>query len=72
MEQMFAAYGIPDEVLTDNGPPFNGREFADFASNAGFHHRKITPLWPQANEQAERFLQSLGKVIRKGLAEGHD
>ena len=63
MEQMFAVHGIPEEVMTDNGPPFNGKKFADFASRSGFRHRKVTPLHPQANGQVERFMRSLGKVI---------
>ena len=30
----------------------------------------ITPLWPQANAEAERFMRNLGKVIRSALVEG--
>ncbi|XP_062568257.1 uncharacterized protein K02A2.6-like [Saccostrea cucullata] len=53
LDNVFALFGIPDVVKTDNGPPFNGSLFKEFAKHLGFQHRKITPLWPQANGEAE-------------------
>jgi hypothetical protein len=44
MEKIFVTHGIPDEILTDNGPPFNSQAFKTFFHKVGFHHRKITPL----------------------------
>ena len=44
LDAMFARQGIPSELRSDNGPPFNGGEFASFASYLGFKHRRITPL----------------------------
>jgi hypothetical protein len=35
-----------------------------FANYLGFHHRRITPLWPKANGEAERFMRTIGKVIK--------
>ena len=69
MDSVFALFGIPDVVKTDNGPPFNGREFKGFAEHLGFHHRKITPLWPQANGEVERFMKTIGKAIRAAHVE---
>ncbi|PFX32234.1 Uncharacterized protein K02A2.6 [Stylophora pistillata] len=43
LHKVFAEFGVPAKVRTDNGPPFNGREFQSFAKNMGFDHRKITP-----------------------------
>jgi len=72
MEKMFIIHGIPDEILTDNGPPFNSKAFSSFSNRAGFHHRKITPLWPQANGQAEAFMKNLGKSIRIAVSQKQD
>ena len=47
--EAFALFGIPGECRTDNGPPFQGEEFAMYAKTQGFGHRKITPLHPEAN-----------------------
>jgi hypothetical protein len=64
LDKVFSMFGIPRILKTDNGPPFNSEQFSKFAGHLGFHHRKITPLWPQANATAERFMRTLGKAIR--------
>ncbi|GFR80235.1 transposon Ty3-G Gag-Pol polyprotein [Elysia marginata] len=63
INQIFARFGTPIVLKSDNGPPFNGTEFAAFAKKLGFHHRKITPLWPEANGEAERFVRTVNKFI---------
>jgi len=70
LDDILSTFGIPDVIRTDNGPPFNGKEFADFASSLGFKHQKITPLWREANGEAERFMRTIGKVVRTTKAEG--
>ncbi|MEL6802271.1 MAG: RNase H-like domain-containing protein, partial [Bacteroidota bacterium] len=72
MDKMFAVHGIPDTVRTDNGPPFNSKDFKDFARRNGFQTQKVTPLWPEANGQAEAFMKCLGKVVRTAHIEGRD
>ena len=63
MDKIFAEYGVPVVVKSDNGPPFNGSDFKQFADTLGFRHRKITPLWPRSNGEVERLLRTLKKVI---------
>ena len=48
LDRMFAAYGVPQVVKSDNGPPFSEHEFAQFAEYLGFKHRKVTSLLPEA------------------------
>jgi hypothetical protein len=64
LDTIFAAYGTPRVVRTDNGPPFNSSEFANFAKYIGFLHRKVTPLWPKANGEVERMMRNLKKLYR--------
>jgi hypothetical protein len=64
IDKILAAYGTPEELGSDNGPPFNSQEFTRFARKLGFRHRKVTPLAPWANGTAERFMKSLGKVVQ--------
>ncbi|GFO29263.1 Pol polyprotein [Plakobranchus ocellatus] len=59
LNRIFARFGTPSVLKSDNGSPFNGEEFASFAKKLGLHHRKITPLWPETNGEAERFVRSL-------------
>ncbi|XP_068734663.1 uncharacterized protein [Montipora capricornis] len=36
LDQIFATFGTPKIVRSDNGPPFSGKEFAKFAHALGF------------------------------------
>ena len=64
LDNIFSRQGIPQNVQTDNGPPFQGENFRNFGNDLGFTHRRITTLWPQANGEVERFVDTLLKAIR--------
>ena len=68
-KNFFMKHGTPKVVKTDNGPAFKSKEWADFARKAGFRHRKITPLNPQANGSAEAIMKPLNHAIRTALVE---
>ena len=59
LDRVFAAYGVPQVVKSDNGSPFNGHEFAQLAEYLGFEHRRVTPLWPEANGEVENIWQGV-------------
>ncbi|XP_064466636.1 uncharacterized protein LOC135377852 [Ornithodoros turicata] len=63
LRAVFAQFGIPLLLRSDNGPPFQSADFQEFAAELGFHHHRITPLWPQANGEAERFMRTLKKHV---------
>ncbi|CAF1351753.1 unnamed protein product [Didymodactylos carnosus] len=64
LHESLPPFGIPQIVKTDNGPPFNGAEFDNFCNYYGLKYRAITPYWPRANAEAERFMQNLRKVFQ--------
>jgi len=72
MDRIFATHGIPRVVRSDNGPPFSGEEIKQFMLENGIEHRRITPLWPQANSEAENFMKPITKAIRSARAEGRE
>ena len=51
---MFAHFGIPDLLVSDNGPQFSLKEFRQFADLLGFTHQTSSPYYPQANGQSVR------------------
>ena len=67
LEQTFAIFGFPEVIKSDNGPPFQSHEWKKFLSDRGIKTRRITPLWPQANAQAENFNKPLMKAIRAAV-----
>ena len=64
LDKMFSEFGVPDVVKSDNGPPFNSKEFASFADDLGFKHQKVTPKWARGNGEVERFVRTVKKVIK--------
>ena len=55
---------------SDNGPPFNSKEFAEFASQEGFKHHRVTPLHPRANGEAENFMKLINKTEQRAHVQG--
>ena len=41
--------GYPDEIVSDNGPPFQSKEFAKFLSSLGIKHTTSSPGYPHSN-----------------------
>ena len=56
-------------MKSDNGPSIDSDEFDNWARFIGFRHRKKIPLWPQVNGEAERYVRTLGKIIRTAMIE---
>ena len=63
LDKLFSMFGSPKVLKTDNGIPWNSIRMSQFATYLGFHHRRITPCWPQANSEAERFKRVLQKTL---------
>ena len=70
MDKIFATHGIPMIVKSDSGPPFTCNEIKQFMEENSIQHCKITPLWPQANSEAENFMKPMTKAIHSAKAEG--
>ena len=63
LDKIFAVHGVPRIVKSDNGPPFQSAEFRQFSEYLGFTHRRITPMWPRANGEVERFMRTINKAV---------
>jgi transposase InsO family protein len=61
---MFARNGIPDQIVSDNGPQFIAAEFSVFVNNNGIKHIRSAPYHPAANGLAERFIQTFKQGMR--------
>ena len=58
LRSVFAIYGLPQTIVTDNGPSFTSEEFAQFMARNGIKHVKSAPYHPSSNGQAERAVQT--------------
>ena len=70
LDKTFSVHGIPDTIISDNGPPFNGDDYARYLKALGIQAKFSTPYWPQGNATVERFMQPLGKALKTATLEG--
>ena len=53
LRHMFAAYGLPEQLVSDNGPQFMSEEFRQFTRGNGIKHIRSSPYHPASNGLAE-------------------
>ena len=61
----FARFGIPERLITDNGPQFISSEYKQFASEYGFEHVMSSPYWQQGNGKAEAAVKIVKRMYQK-------
>ena len=66
LRRLFAAYGLPRQLVSDNGPQFSAEEFAIFCKMNGVKHIRSAPYHPASNGQAERFVQTFKRAMKAG------
>ena len=63
MRTLFGSYGIPEQVVSDNGPQFASEDFAEFMRRNRIKHIRSTPYHPSTNGLAERFVQTFKRAL---------
>ena len=61
---MFACYGIPATLLSDNDLQFSSKEFEDFTTAYCFQHVTSSPHFPQANGLTEHTVCTVKKLLQ--------
>lgn len=69
---IFASYGIPKILVTDNGRTFIAEEFKHFLKTCGIMPKCTTPYNPATNGQAERFVQTLKNALKRADVNGNN
>ena len=65
---LIARFGTPAEVISDNGPSFQG-VLAQFLRERQIRHRLITPGLPRSNGLAERAVKTIKLALKKHAAD---
>ena len=60
---MFISFGVPDIIISDNGPQYSSQEFKKFCSDWNICHRPVNPHFPQENGMAERAVQTAKQIL---------
>lgn len=65
LKTIFSRFGIPEGFISDNGPNYTSKDFVNFAKDYGFTHVTSSPLYAQANGEAERVVQTVKRFFDK-------
>ncbi|XP_075741088.1 uncharacterized protein LOC142788732 [Rhipicephalus microplus] len=65
LRDVFARFGFPETIVSDNGPQFTSEEFKQFVREMGCRHVQTAPYNPSTNGLAERFVQTLKNALKK-------
>ena len=64
-KSIFARHGIPEVVVSDNGPQFRAETYKQFAKVYGLRHITSSPFYPQGNGEAERAVGTIKRLLEK-------
>ena len=62
-------FGLPEQIVTDNGSAFTSKEFETFLQRNGIQQIRTAPYHPASNGQAERTVQTFKTRLKKMLNE---
>ncbi|UYV67096.1 K02A2.6-like, partial [Cordylochernes scorpioides] len=65
LKSTFARHGIPEIIITDNGPPFTSQDFTNFTNEWDIEHKTSSPGYPKSNGLVERMVQTVKKQLKK-------
>ncbi|UYV74754.1 K02A2.6-like, partial [Cordylochernes scorpioides] len=65
LRRLFSSYGLPEELVSDNGPQFTGSEMKGFLEGNGIKQTLIPAYHPQSNGLAERAVRTIKTALDK-------
>ena len=67
---MFSAYGLLQQLVSNNDPQFTSSEFATFCAANSIKHVRTPPYHPSSNGLAKWFVQSFKIAVKKADKDG--
>ena len=75
LDDLFAIWGRPETIVSDNGPQFASTTFADCCNAHSIAHLTSAPFHPASNGEAERlvgiFKQTMKRAVREEKKSTH-
>ena len=70
LRHLFAQYGLPEQLVSDNGPQFTSDDFAQFLRSNGVKHIRCSPYHPSSNGAAERLVRTFKQAMKASHLDG--
>ena len=68
LREMFSDLGIPQVIVSDNGPQHSGSEFRKFCAELTIQHRTSSPLYSSGNVQVEQTIGTVKGMMKKCMS----
>ena len=65
LHKFFSSFGLPEEIVSDNGTQFTAHQFQTFCERNGIKHSKTPPYHPASNGAAERAVAVVKHAVQK-------
>ena len=65
LRNLFANFGLPEHIVSDNGPQFTSAEFEEFTKKNNIRHTLTAPAHPATNGMAERYVGFIKSALKK-------
>lgn len=72
LRSTFARFGLPETIVSDNGPPFTSADFENFLTTNGIKHILTAPYHPASNGIAENAVKNVKLILKKAHAQGEE
>ena len=67
-EEIFTRFGVPREILKDQGTQFTSKLMKELTTKYAIRHYKYSPYHPQANGQVESTNKVLEAILTKTVS----
>ncbi|KMQ87799.1 hypothetical protein RF55_12828 [Lasius niger] len=67
LREIFARFGLPSQIVTDNGEQFTSKEFSAFCVKNRIKHSTSSAFHPSTNGAAENFVKTLKTALAKAM-----
>lgn len=67
LRRIFSIFGLPKQLVADNGPPFSSKYFKTFCKNNNIIYTNSPEYNPQSNGSAERAVGNVKSTLKKFL-----
>ncbi|RUS90003.1 hypothetical protein EGW08_002270 [Elysia chlorotica] len=65
LKQQFARFGIPNMIISDNGPQFSSGKFKEFTEKWNIIHKTSSPGNPRSNGKAEAAVKVIKSMMKR-------
>jgi hypothetical protein len=68
LRRYFISFGVPEQITSDGGPPFDSHDVSTFLKTWGVTHRFSSAYYPQSNGRAEAAVKYMKRILTTNIS----